>query len=55
LTVAVHGGKPATVKLLIEAGTDSAIKDDDGNTAFDYAKEKGQKEAAPEQPSMTQL
>ncbi len=39
------GGKPATLKLLIEAGTDSAIKDDDGNTALDYAKEKEQKEA----------
>ena len=39
------GGKPATVKLLIEAGTDSAKRDDDGKTALDYAKEKEQKEA----------
>lgn len=39
------GGKPATVKLLLEAGTDSTIKDDDGNTALDYAEKKGQKEA----------
>jgi ankyrin repeat protein len=39
------GGKQATVKLLVDAGTDSAIKDDDGKTALDYAMEKGQKEA----------
>ena len=39
------GGKAATVKLLVDAGTNAALKDDDGMTALDYAKEKGQKEA----------
>jgi ankyrin repeat protein len=39
------GGKAATVKLLVGAGTDQAIKDDDGKTALDYAKEKDQQEA----------
>ena len=39
------GGKMATVKLLIEAGTDIAIKDDEGKTALDYAKAKDQQEA----------
>ena len=33
------------VKLLVDAGTNAALKDDDGMTALDYAKEKGQKEA----------
>lgn len=36
------GGKPATVKLLVDAGTDTGIKDDDGKTALDYARDKGQ-------------
>jgi ankyrin repeat protein len=39
------GGKAATVKLLVEAGTDLAMHDDDGKTALDYAKAKDQKEA----------
>ena len=39
------GGKAATVKLLVDAGTNATLKDDDGKTALDYAKEKGQKEA----------
>lgn len=39
------GGKTATVKLLVEAGTDIAIKDDEGKTALDYAKAKDQQEA----------
>jgi len=39
------GGKTATVELLIEAGTEVAIKDDEGNTALDYAKAKDQQEA----------
>ena len=39
------GGKTATVKLLIEAGTDVAIRDDEGKTALDYAKAKDQQEA----------
>ncbi len=39
------GGKAATVKMLVEAGTDLAVKDDKGNTALDYAKAKEQQEA----------
>jgi ankyrin repeat protein len=39
------GGKAATVKVLVEAGTDLAIKDDRGNTALDYAKAKDQQDA----------
>jgi ankyrin repeat protein len=39
------GGKSATVKLLVEAGTDLAITDKDGMTALDYAKAKEQQEA----------
>ena len=39
------GGKSATVKLLVEAGTDQALQDDEGKTALDYAKAKGQQEA----------
>jgi ankyrin repeat protein len=39
------GGKPATVKMLVAAGSDLALKDDDGKTALDYAKEKDQQEA----------
>jgi ankyrin repeat protein len=40
------GGKAATVKLLVEAGTDLSIKDDKGKTALDYAKSEGQQEAS---------
>jgi ankyrin repeat protein len=39
------GGQAATVKMLVEAGTDLAIKDDKGNTALDYAKAKDQQDA----------
>lgn len=39
------GGKPATVRLLVDADTDQAIKDDEGKTALDYAKEKDQQKA----------
>jgi ankyrin repeat protein len=39
------GGKAATVKMLVEAGTDLAIKDDKGNTALDYAKAKDHQDA----------
>lgn len=31
--------------LVVEAGTDLAIKDDKGNTALDYAKAKDQQDA----------
>jgi len=39
------GGKKDTVKLLLDAGTDVSLKDEDGKTALDYAKEKKQAEA----------
>ena len=39
------GGHAATVKLLVEGGTDLMIKDKDGKTALDYAKAKGQQKA----------
>jgi ankyrin repeat protein len=39
------GGKAGTVKMLVEPGTDLAIKDDEGKTAFDYAKTKDQRPA----------
>ena len=39
------GGHAATVKLLVEGGTDLMIKDNDGKTALDYAKAKGQQKA----------
>jgi hypothetical protein len=39
------GGKAATVKMLVEAGTDLAIQDDKGNTALDYAKAKDHQDA----------
>lgn len=39
------GGKAATVEMLVAAGTDTAIKDDTGNTALDYAKAKRQRAA----------
>jgi len=39
------GGEAATVKMLVEAGTDLAVKDDKGNTALDYAKAKEQEDA----------
>jgi ankyrin repeat protein len=39
------GGHAETVKELIEGGTDLMIKDKDGKTALDYAREKGQQQA----------
>ena len=39
------GGKEPTVRLLVEAGTDLAIRDNKGKSALDYAKAKGQQEA----------
>jgi ankyrin repeat protein len=39
------GGRPATVKMLVEAGTDLALRDDKGRTALDYAKAKDQQDA----------
>ncbi len=39
------GGKADTVKLLVDAGSDLAVMDDDGKTALDYAKAKEQQEA----------
>lgn len=36
------GGDATTVKLLLEAGTDMKIADNQGSTALDYAREKGQ-------------
>ena len=39
------GGKATTVKLLVDAGTDFAIKHNKGKTALDYAKAKQQQEA----------
>ena len=39
------GGSPATVRLLVEAGTDLAIKDRKGMNALDYAKANEQQEA----------
>ena len=39
------GGHAATVKALVEAGTNLAIKDKDGKTALDYAMAEGQQDA----------
>jgi ankyrin repeat protein len=39
------GGKAATVKMLVDAGTDLALEDGKGNTALDYAKAKDQADA----------
>jgi ankyrin repeat protein len=39
------GGKAATVELLVKAGSDLGIRDNNGKTALDYAKAKGQQEA----------
>jgi ankyrin repeat protein len=33
------------VKLLLDSGSDIALRDEDEKTALDYAKKKGQKEA----------
>jgi len=39
------GGKAATVKLLVESGTDLTLQDNKGKTALDYAKAKEEDEA----------
>jgi len=39
------GGKAATMKMRVDAGTDLAIEDDKGNTALDYAKARDQQDA----------
>ncbi len=39
------GGSAATVRILVEAGTDMSIKDDKGMTALDHAKAQGEQEA----------
>ena len=39
------GGKAETVELLIKAGTNQDVRDNDGKTALDYAKAKGQQQA----------
>ena len=39
------GGKAATVELLVKAGTNLDIRDNEGMNALDYAKAKGQQEA----------
>jgi ankyrin repeat protein len=39
------GGDPKTVKLLLGAGPDLSIADNDGKTALDYAKQYNQSEA----------
>ena len=42
LMEAAINGKPETVDWLLEAGADFQRKDDFGNTALDWAREKGQ-------------
>ena len=39
------GGKSATVEVLVKAGSDLGIRDNDGRTALDYAKANSQREA----------
>jgi ankyrin repeat protein len=39
------GGQAATVRALVDGGTDLAIRDKDGQTALDYAQAKGQQRA----------
>ena len=38
--ICLKTGSDQTVKILIDRGADIKIKDDDGKTALDYAKEK---------------
>jgi ankyrin repeat protein len=39
------GGQSATVQVLVEGGTDLAIRDKEGKTALDYAKAQNQRDA----------
>lgn len=39
------GGSAATVRILVEVGTDMSIKDGKGMTALDHAKAQGEQEA----------
>jgi len=39
------GGKAETVELLVKAGTNQDVRDNEGKTALDYAKAKGQQQA----------
>jgi ankyrin repeat protein len=38
---AVLSGKAEMIKLLVEAGADPKVTDDEGKTAVDYAQDKG--------------
>ncbi|MDP1892715.1 MAG: ankyrin repeat domain-containing protein [Hydrogenophaga sp.] len=46
LMMAAHYGSPAVVKLLLEEGADSSVKNEKGLTAVDFANRAGRKEAA---------
>jgi len=46
LMMAAHYGHPAVVKLLLEEGADSTVKNDKGLTALDFAHRAGRTDAA---------
>lgn len=46
LMMAAHYGNPAVVKLLLEEGADSTIKNEQGMTAIDFANRAGRLETA---------
>lgn len=46
LMMAAHYGNPAVVKLLLEEGADSSVKNEMGLTAIDFAHRAGRKESA---------
>ena len=46
LMMAAHYGNSAVVKLLLEEGADSSVKNEKGLTAIDFARLAGRKEAA---------
>ncbi|MDP2417178.1 MAG: ankyrin repeat domain-containing protein [Hydrogenophaga sp.] len=46
LMMAAHYGSPAVVKLLLEEGADSSVKNEIGLTAIDFANRAGRTEAA---------
>lgn len=46
LMMAAHYGNPAVVKLLLEEGADSSVKNEQGLTAIDFAHRAGRTEAA---------
>ena len=46
LMMAAHYGNPAVVKLLLEEGADSSVKNEKGLTAIDFAHRAGRAEAA---------